>query len=737
MEQIFTAFLLTSLTGTCLALLLAIFKPVTRRFFSASWNYYIWLAVLAVMLLPIRLTFRGKAQPTAYETEKAVEWINEDISEERERQPEIIEWQPEVVERQHAPREKASARLRVFFDNNISVISHIWLIGAILLFLIKLSGYVIFLIKMHMHSKEIFCTEIGAYTKRRVRVRQSDTSCSPLLVGIIRPTLLLPRAELTEEQLGYILAHETTHLKRNDILYKWLVVVSKCIHWFNPAVYYVGRQVNTECEISCDLAAVKEMDSREESKYMETILSLLSRSSAGAVSFTTGMTGNKRTLKRRFTMIKNRFKVSKKAMLVSIAVAAVVLAGGVLASGLINGKFANAYENELMAVNTDERDGDNFNFLILGTDEQNRADAIMVLSMKDGAAEVLSIPRNIEFEYGGDEKARISEILGEENGDQRVIDAVRSTLKIPIMYYARINLSAVQAVIDNVGGIEFDVPMDMEYDDPYKDLHIKLKQGRYTLSGKEACDLLQFRRSNDGSGYADGDITRIGIGQQFIKEFIKQKSEYIGKAPDIFRLIAGNLVTNYPILRLADDAKLIKMLKSDIELRILSEGDINGALSHEIDCGEAADLASNIEKAVFAQSENEQKASGVSYVIARPCEGEISSPFGKRENPATGEIKYHNGIDIAAPEGTEVVSAITGVVTETGFDAEKGNYVIVENENMQTVYSQLASVQAEKNDNVDAHRVIGTVGSTGSSTGAHLHFEVLADGEYLNPEQLF
>lgn len=765
MEQIFTSFLLTSLIGTCLALLLVIFKPVTRRVFSAGWNYYIWIAVLIVMLLPIRLTLPEKAQQSVSETEK-VEWISEDKSGIQEIRSEIQEMQPEIIEWQSAPDEKASAKMKNFFDTNISVISHIWLMGAMLLFLIKLNGYLIFLIKMRRHSKAIHCPEISAYTKRRVRVRQSGTICSPLLVGIIRPTLLLPETEITGEQLKHILAHEMTHLERNDILYKWLVAISKCIHWFNPAIYYVGRQVNTECEISCDISVVKKMDRQEERKYMETILSLLSHHSPGAVPLTTEMTGNKRTLKRRFTMIKNRFNVSKKAMIVSIVIAAVTLVGSVLVSGLINGRLVNEYKNELIAVNTDERQGDNFNFLIFGMDEQNRADTIMVLSLKDSCVTALSIPRDTAFEYGESRKEKLSGILGEENGDQKVIDAVRNTLQIPITYYAKINLSAVKDIIDNVDGIEFDVPMDMEYDDPYKDLHIKLKQGRHTLSGEEACGLLQFRRSNDGKGYADGDITRIEIGQQFVKEFINQKlnREYIGKSRDIFRLLADNVVTNYPAAKLAADIKLIEKLKSDIEFHTLSgqtESDINGTLLYETGGGEIVSLASHPEKTLSLQPEKEKNtpeetsslqsekeknapeetptlvAVKLPQRIARPCDGKISSPFGKREHPITKEVKYHNGIDIVAPEGTEVASAITGVVTETGFDAEKGNYIIVEYENMQTIYSQLESVQVKKGDKVDAHQVIGTVGSTGNSTGAHLHFEVLADGKYLNPENLF
>jgi len=120
-----------------------------------------------------------------------------------------------------------------------------------------------------------------------------------------------------------------------------------------------------------------------------------------------------------------------------------------------------------------------------------------------------------------------------------------------------------------------------------------------------------------------------------------------------------------------------------------------------------------------------------------PCEGEIPiyGKFGKRTHPITGEVKEHNGIDIIAPEGTDVRSAIYGTVTDTGYNAEKGYFIVIEKDNIKTVYTSLTKdIEVKKGDKVERGQTIGKVGKTGTSTGAHLHFEVLVDGEYLNPE---
>ena len=125
----------------------------------------------------------------------------------------------------------------------------------------------------------------------------------------------------------------------------------------------------------------------------------------------------------------------------------------------------------------------------------------------------------------------------------------------------------------------------------------------------------------------------------------------------------------------------------------------------------------------------------LSQHLCWPCDGDISNPFGERIHPITSEVKKHNGIDIVAPEGTDVKSAIYGTVSEAGYNAEKGYFVIIERDNVQTVYASLTQdMQVKKGDTVLRGQTIGRVGKTGPSTGAHLHFEVLINGEYFDPE---
>ena len=749
---IFKAILITSLIGTAATLLLTIMRPITRKTFSSSWHYYMWLVVLVSMILPIRISIPEQTQ--AVLNSEMVEVV----------QDETVIYNPIQIGEQEAfvdAGEEYHSNSKIdaiseYAQSKAYVLAFIWLVGVVLTFAHKIIGYILFLFNLRRKSSIISCPELLKYTDRAITTRTSEEILSPLMIGTFRPTLLLPAIEMNPEQLNNVLAHETTHFKRKDIIYKWFISIVKCIHWFNPIVYYISKQADIECEISCDLAVVKDMSEEQETNYIDTILTLLATGRRKNVALTTGMTSDKKTLKRRFTMIKNKVKFSRKTVIISVVLALVVLCGTVLASGLINGKFINEYENKLLAVNTDARENDNFNFLILGVDENNRADTIMLLSFEDGNVTGTSIPRDTAFiskEF--DRKVKLTEILNSENGNQKVIDAVRDTLSVPITYYAKVNLSAVKEIVDSVGGIELDVPMDMEYDDPHKNLHIKLKQGKQTLNGDAVCGLLQFRRSNDGTGYAQGDMTRIEVGQQFISEFIKQKlnKEFINKSPDIFKILADNMETNYPISNLVNDIKLLEKMKSNIEFRTINgtlTTDETGIVFYDISNGEVVSAVSEpvlvpneqSEKNIAHQEtrqENEHQEPVIEEIEfdadfeSNPVEGEVSMNFGKREHPITKEVHEHNGIDIKAPEGTNVVSSITGTVTDVGYDSEKGNYIVVENGNVKTLYAQLAATNVKKGDNITAKQTIGTVGKTGTATGAHLHFEVMVDGEYVDP----
>jgi murein DD-endopeptidase MepM/ murein hydrolase activator NlpD len=112
----------------------------------------------------------------------------------------------------------------------------------------------------------------------------------------------------------------------------------------------------------------------------------------------------------------------------------------------------------------------------------------------------------------------------------------------------------------------------------------------------------------------------------------------------------------------------------------------------------------------------------------------LTSGFGMRQNPVTGNMRVHQGLDLAAPMGTEVYAAGDGVVTEVGDDPVYGNYIVIKHGGgWASLYGHLQRVGAVLQSSVKSGMVIGWVGSTGQSTGPHLHFELRQDGKARDP----
>lgn len=120
--------------------------------------------------------------------------------------------------------------------------------------------------------------------------------------------------------------------------------------------------------------------------------------------------------------------------------------------------------------------------------------------------------------------------------------------------------------------------------------------------------------------------------------------------------------------------------------------------------------------------------------MTTPVGGQITSPFGWREHPISGKNDFHRGLDIAAPLGTGVRAALPGTVEEAGESEIYGNFItLLHSGGLRTTYSHCDTIKAKEGDCLRVGELLATVGSTGMSTGPHLHFEINKDGIYYNP----
>jgi len=208
----------------------------------------------------------------------------------------------------------------------------IWAIGAITYGAASMYGYRRFRQEVLLNSTP----EPKCQSPIPVLISESPSISTPMLVGIIRPFIVLPSVVFGESELSMILAHELVHYRRKDVGLKFLMLITTAIHWFNPAVYFIKKHIDVQCELSCDEQVVMEMSPQKRQLYGETILFMLQRSVVQRnLVCASGLCNSKKNIKMRLLNMLNAKKTKKYVTAVSIAMAAsVVVLGGIAAYGL-------------------------------------------------------------------------------------------------------------------------------------------------------------------------------------------------------------------------------------------------------------------------------------------------------------------------------------------------------------------------------------------------------------------
>lgn len=154
--------------------------------------------------------------------------------------------------------------------------------------------------------------------------------------------------------------------------------------------------------------------------------------------------------------------------------------------------------------------------LLLGVADQGGTDTIMlgVFDTKAQRASLISIPRDTVVYYGGKYQKVNATYAG---GEEAVAEAVRDLLGVPIDYWVSVNLKAFSTIVDQIGGVYFDVPVNMDYEDPYQDLYIHISAGYQLLNGKKAVGVMRCRNC-----YANADIGRTATQRAFLIALAKQ-----------------------------------------------------------------------------------------------------------------------------------------------------------------------------------------------------------------------
>ena len=164
-----------------------------------------------------------------------------------------------------------------------------------------------------------------------------------------------------------------------------------------------------------------------------------------------------------------------------------------------------------------------YTILVSGVDDGNGGSDTNILVAVDAENNYIygvSIPRDTKAVING--KNHKINYAYNAGGTALLAETISQQLGIPVDFTVTVDLDGFEALVDAIGGVDFDVPISMDYDDPYQDLHIHFSAGMQHLTGEEALKVVRFRHNNDGSGYGSEDIGRMQTQQNFLKAVAQQ-----------------------------------------------------------------------------------------------------------------------------------------------------------------------------------------------------------------------
>lgn len=349
MNELFLVFLSHTVSGSFLILILLFCKPFLKNHLSKRWQYYIWLVVIARLLIPFAMETNIVGN-LFQELNMGIEQMAVNTYSKSEINA-AIESNPQTSNISSDPIPNSATnvteKITTAQEENILLILEqylwiFWLAVALMLLIRKITLYQSF--EKYVRAGCLEVTDIdllerfgkiidAAKIRTNVELYTNSLVSSPILIGFWKPCIVLPTANLSVSDFQFTILHELTHYKRLDMFYKWLTQITICLHWFNPAVYLMGREINRLCELSCDEAVIRKLDVIEKRAYGDTLLNAIGgggnyKNSLASVT----LNESKQLLKERLDAILI-FKEKSKLIIAITCIISILFSIGAMAAG--------------------------------------------------------------------------------------------------------------------------------------------------------------------------------------------------------------------------------------------------------------------------------------------------------------------------------------------------------------------------------------------------------------------
>ena len=307
LEAVFSNVVEITVVVSLLILFLLALTPLLRRQYTAKWRYWAWLALAVRLLIPWNISLPSAPVQVQISNRTVLPAPAAPA-------PTVPQVPVQAGQAVPGPSTTAASGGGV---TTMEILAAVWLAGTILFLLWQAVSYGMFLRQLRRWRRPVTRGEVlrlvqTAREEEGVRRKIPAFVCpkisSPMVVGLLRPVLLLPKEDYDQRSLYFILKHEMVHIRRGDIWYKQILLLANALHWFNPLVWLMSRQAGRDVELVCDSEAVRGLDREGRGLYGSVILEMV-RKGERAPAFSTYFSGGVRSMKER---LRNLFDQKNK-----------------------------------------------------------------------------------------------------------------------------------------------------------------------------------------------------------------------------------------------------------------------------------------------------------------------------------------------------------------------------------------------------------------------------------------
>lgn len=347
MADIFLSVLGISASVSTLILLLLLVSPLLQKRYASKWKYLIWCVLALRLIIPfggsegnltadILRQWKGQSVPAVEKTEEAAYAgpVPGRV---------IVEVPAQMTEPLYIQPEKSVTAL--------DIAAYIWAAGCLIYILVNIMSFYRYRRQIFRHGtvvKDVVILQQFLTCKRELGIRHTvpvmefSGAASPMILGILKPVLVLPKERYSREELFFILRHELVHLKRKDLQSKFLFMMAGALHWFNPVVWLMQKEAAVDMELACDERVVQGTDLAGRKAYTETLLATLHKGCAKSTGLSTGFYGGKEIMKKRFQNILRKTGRKNGLYVFSCAVILALSAGTLAGCSIVKEKTEGA-----------------------------------------------------------------------------------------------------------------------------------------------------------------------------------------------------------------------------------------------------------------------------------------------------------------------------------------------------------------------------------------------------------